>query len=91
MPTVVKNRTLLIALTTLLLSSCTLVPSPAREPIVINGNSQFTEAGVEAMKSSRQVSFDFTALPQDMADVGLSEDSDGAMVATDTDRRMRSR
>jgi hypothetical protein len=89
MPTAMKNRTPLIVLTTLLLSSCALVPSPAREPIVINGNSQFTKAGVEAMKTSRQVSFDFTALPLDMADIGLDPDSDGAMVATETDKRMQ--
>lgn len=85
----VRGRSLSIVLACLVLSSCALVPSPAREPIIINGNSQFTKAGVEAMKASRQVSFDFTALPLDMADVGLDEDSDGAMVATDKDRRMK--
>ena len=85
----VTGRVLLIMPTILLLCSCALVPSPAREPIVINGNSQFTEAGVEAMKASQQVSFDFTSLPLDMTSLGFAEGSDGAMVATDTDRRMR--
>lgn len=54
-----------------------------------SGNSQFTKNGIEAMKESQKVSFDFTALPLDMAALGLDEDSDGAMVATDTDRRMK--
>ncbi|MEV7132690.1 hypothetical protein AB0N24_07350 [Arthrobacter sp. NPDC093128] len=54
-----------------------------------SGNSQFTKSGIEAMKSSRQVSFDFTSLPLDMTALGLDADSDGAMVATDTDRRMK--
>jgi hypothetical protein len=85
----VKGRSLFIVLACLLLSSCALVPSPAQAPIIVNGNSQFTKAGIEAMKASRQVSFDFTSLPMDMADVGLGEDSDGAMVATETDRRMK--
>lgn len=84
-----KVRALLSVPTILLLCSCALAPTPVKEPIIINGNSQFTKAGVEAMKSSRQVSFDFTSLPLDMASLGFAEDSDGAMVATDTDRRMK--
>ncbi len=89
MGTARRGRSLLIVLASLLLSSCTLVPSPAKEPIIVNGNSQFTKAGTEAMKASRQVSFDFTSLPLDMAALGLDEDSDGAMIATETDRRMK--
>ncbi len=84
-----RGRALLMMLASLLLSSCALAPPPATDPIIVNGNSQFTKAGIKAMKSSRQVSFDFTSLPLDMAALGLDENSDGAMVATDTDRRMR--
>ena len=84
-----RGRGLLIMPAILLLCSCALVPSPAREPMVINGNSQFTKAGVEAMKTSRQVSFDFTALPLDMTALGFAEGSDGALVATETDQRMK--
>jgi hypothetical protein len=73
----------------LLLSGCGFIPSQEKEPIVASGNSQFTKNGIEAMKATRKVSFDFTSLPMDMAALGLGEDSDGAMVATDTDRRMK--
>ena len=85
----VKGRSLFTVLVCLLLSSCALVPSPASEPIVVNGNSQFTKSGIEAMKARREVSFDFTNLPLDMSALGFAEGSDGAMVATDTDRRMK--
>ncbi|MDR6504381.1 hypothetical protein [Arthrobacter oryzae] len=73
----------------LFLSGCTWVPSPVKDPIVVNGNSQFTESGIEAMKASRTVSFDFTSPPMDMSALGFAEGSDGALVATDTDQRMK--
>ena len=73
----------------LLLSGCAVIPSQEKEPIVAGGNSQFTKDGIEAMKASRKVSFDFTSLPVKMAALGLDDRSDGAMVATDTDKRMK--
>jgi hypothetical protein len=73
----------------MLLSSCSVIPgadSTEKEPIVANGNSQFTSDGIEAIKSSRKAVFDFTNLPMDMSALGFTEGSDGALVATDTDK-----
>jgi len=73
----------------LLLSACTLMPAREKAPLVVNGNSQFTPEGIDAMKASRKVSFDFTSLPMDMSALGLPAGSDGVLVATDTDKRMK--
>lgn len=57
-----------------------------KEPIVANGNSQFTSEGIEAIKGSRKAVFDFTNLPMDMSALGFAEGSDGALVAVDPDK-----
>lgn len=71
------------------MSGCAFTPSQEKEPIVASGNSQFTKSGIEAMKASRKVSLDFTSLPLDMTALGLNEEANGAMVATDSDRLMK--
>lgn len=84
-----RARLILATLLAMLLSSCSLIPgadSIEKEPIVANGNSQFTSEGIEAIKSSRKAVFDFTNLPMDMSALGFMEGSDGALVATDTDK-----
>ena len=87
-----KFRLILTALVAALLSGCGVVPgtdSTEREAVVVSGNSQFTPEGIDAMKASRKVSFDFTSLPMDMSALGLPAGSDGVLVATDTDKRMK--
>ena len=84
-----RARLILATLLAMLLSSCSVIPgadSTEKEPIVANGNSQFTSDGIEAIKSSRKAVFDFTNLPMDMSALGFTEGSDGALVATDTDK-----
>lgn len=84
-----RARLILATLLAMLLSSCSVIPgadSIEKEPIVANGNSQFTSEGIEAIKSSRKAVFDFTNLPMDMSALGFMEGSDGALVATDTDK-----
>ena len=77
-------------LAALLLTGCSSVHGQAiNQPVIVNGNSQFTKDGVEAMKSSRSVSFDFTSLPLNLEDLGLDKHSDGTLVATDTDKPMK--
>lgn len=70
----------------LLLSACTLMPAGEKGPLVANGNSQFTPEGIEAIKSSGKAVFDFTQLPLDMSALGFPADSDGALVAADSDK-----
>jgi hypothetical protein len=85
----VRARLILATLLAMLLSSCSVIPgadSIEKEPIVANGNSQFTSEGIEAIRSSRKAVFDFTNLPMDMSALGFMEGSDGALVATDTDK-----
>jgi hypothetical protein len=85
----VKFRIVAAVLTAVLLSSCGVIPGAnpnTKEPIVANGNSQFTSEGIEAIKSSRKAVFDFTSLPMDMSALGFAEGSDGALVAADSDR-----
>ncbi|MDQ0680975.1 hypothetical protein QFZ30_004357 [Arthrobacter pascens] len=53
---------------------------------MVNGNSQFTEEGIEAIKTSRTAVFDFTTLPMPMTALGLPEESRGTFVATDSDK-----
>lgn len=84
-----KTRLVLALLIAALLTSCGVIPGAdptKKEPIVANGNSQFTSEGIEAIKSSRRAVFDFTNLPMDMSTLGFAEGSDGAMVATDPDK-----
>lgn len=84
-----RARLVLATLLAMLLSSCSVIPgadSIEKEPIVANGNSQFTSEGIEAIKRSRKAVFDFTNLPMDMSALGFMEGSDGALVATDTDK-----
>ena len=83
---VVRRLAPLTVLTALLLSGCGLMPSSATDPVNVNGNSQFTSEGIEAIKSSRKAVFDFTNLPMDMSTLGFSKGSDGAMVAADSDK-----
>jgi hypothetical protein len=85
----VKLRIVLMALLAALLSGCGMFPdehSIEKEEIVANGNSQFTPEGIEAIKSSGKAVFDFTSLPMDMSALGFSTGSDGALVATDSDK-----
>ncbi|MDQ0799296.1 hypothetical protein [Arthrobacter sp. SLBN-112] len=84
-----KLRIVLMALLAALLSGCGMFPdehSIEKEEIVANGNSQFTPEGIEAIKSSGKAVFDFTSLPMDMSALGFSTGSDGALVATDSDK-----
>lgn len=84
------SRASLSALLVVLLGGCGIVHSQAvDQPVIVNGNSQFTKEGVEAMKASRSVSFDFTSVPLNLEDLGLDRRSDGTLVATDTDKPMK--
>jgi hypothetical protein len=56
-----------------------------QETIVVNGNSQFTPAGIEAIKKSLTAKFDFTKLPLEMSALGFEEGSDGVLMAVDRD------
>lgn|GEM_PF-3234073 len=81
--------TLSVTLIAALLSSCGVIPGTGpgmKEPIVVNGNSQFTPEGIKAIKSSRKVVFDFTKLPMDMSALGFPEGSDGTLIASDSDK-----
>lgn len=65
-------------------------PNPSKEPTtVVNGNSQFTTAGVKAMKESQQASLDVTERPLTMAALGFPEGSDGTLIATDSDKKIQ--
>ncbi|WP_324643498.1 hypothetical protein [Pseudarthrobacter sp. LT1] len=68
----------------LLLSGCAFMPAREKAPIVADGNSQFTKDGINAIKSSGKVAFDFTRLPLDLSALGLPSGSDGALVAADS-------
>lgn len=84
-----RVRIVLAVLIAALLSSCGVIPGAdpnKKEPIVANGNSQFTSEGIEAIKSSRKAVFDFTNLPMDMSALGFAEGSDGALVAVDSNK-----
>ncbi|MFF2346293.1 hypothetical protein [Pseudarthrobacter sp. NPDC058119] len=70
----------------LLVSGCAFTPSREKTPIVADGNSQFTPDGIDAIKSSGKVAFDFTRLPMDMSALGFPAGSDGALVAADSGR-----
>jgi len=81
--------TLFATLLAALLSSCGVIPGTGpgkKEAIVVDGNSQFTPEGIKAIKSSRKVVFDFTKLPMDMSALGFPEDSDGTLIASETDK-----
>ena len=77
-----------MVLASLLLSSCAAGSPGSRveEPTVVGGNSQFTPAGIDGIKSSHAAVFDFTRRPLQMSQLGLGQESDGAMVATDSDQ-----
>ncbi|HKU01684.1 MAG TPA: hypothetical protein VJQ80_02625 [Arthrobacter sp.] len=84
-----KFRFILTALVAALLSGCGVVPdtdSTEKEAVVVSGNSQFTSDGIDAIKSSGKVAFDFTRLPMDMSALGFPAGSDGALVAADSGR-----
>ena len=84
-----KFRFILTALAAALLSGCGVVPdtdSTKKEAVVVSGNSQFTPDGIDAIKSSGKVAFDFTRLPMDMSALGFPAGSDGALVAADSGR-----
>ncbi len=82
-------RAVLAVLCAAVLGGCGMVPgapSTNGDPIVVDGNSQFTSEGIEAMENSRKAVFDFTNLPMDMSELGFAEGTDGALVATDADK-----
>ena len=84
-----KTRLLLMVMSSLLLSSCGLASPPDsndKEPIVANGNSQFTPAGIAGIKNAHKAVFDFTGRPLKMSELGLGQDSDGALVAAESDQ-----
>ncbi|UZX01297.1 hypothetical protein F8G81_00670 [Arthrobacter sp. CDRTa11] len=50
---------------------------------MINGNSQFTEKGVEEIKRSLKAEFDFTTVPLPMSALGFPDKSDGILIGVD--------
>jgi hypothetical protein len=56
-----------------------------RETTVVNGNSQFTPAGVRDIKDNLTAEFDFTKLPLQMSALGFPEKSDGILMAVERD------
>lgn len=69
------------------LSGCGAFPGAAPlEPIVVDGNSQFTTEGVQAIRSSGQVSFDLTEVPMPMTALGFAKDSDGTLIEAPENR-----
>ena len=84
-----KARLLMLVMSSLLLSSCGPVSPPDsndKEPVATNGNSQFTPAGIAGIKNAHKAVFDFTARPLKMSELGLGRDSDGALVAAESDQ-----
>lgn len=83
-----KVRLVLAVLCTVLLTGCGMIPFAApkdKETIVVNGNSQFTPAGIESIKKSLTAKFDFTTLPLEMSALGFEEGSDGVLMEVDRD------
>ena len=74
-----------LLLVPLLLTGCA-VNDQGNFPIVANGNAQFTEDGIKAIKNSRKAVFDFTNLPMDMSALGFSAGSDGVLVTADSNK-----
>jgi hypothetical protein len=73
---------------TALLTGCGMIPFAApkdKESTVVNGNSQFTPAGIEDIKNSLTAQFDFTNLPLEMSALGFEEGSDGVLMAVERD------
>lgn len=71
-----------------LLTGCGVIPFAApgqKETTVVNGNSQFTSAGIQEIKGTLAAGFDFTNLPLEMSALGFEEGSDGVLMAVDRD------
>jgi hypothetical protein len=83
---IVKIRFVLAVLCAVLLTGCGVIPfaAPAqKETTVVNGNSQFTPAGIKEIKHTLTAEFDFTSLPLEMSALGFEEGSDGVLMAVD--------
>lgn len=81
-----KGSAPLVVLTALFLSGCGLAPAPVKAANIVDGNSQFTAEGIEAIKGGRKAVFDFTSLPMDMSALGFAKGSDGTLIAADSDK-----
>ncbi|WP_157884037.1 hypothetical protein [Arthrobacter alpinus] len=82
-----KRRPCAAILSVVLLGGCSLLPSsqaPKAPSVVVNGNSQFTAAGIKDMKTSRQASIDVSERKVAMSALGFAEGSDGILIATDS-------
>ena len=83
-----RVRLFLAVFCTALLTGCGMIPFAApkdKESTVVNGNSQFTPAGIEDIKNSLTARFDFTNLPLQMSALGFEEGSDGVLMAVERD------